>query len=780
MKKIIKGLCILFCFIFVINTSYGKENYGRINTKIEKIEAIDRQIQELMKQKSDLELMKKRVAESMTDVTKPVAEGYSPKIALVLSGGGAKGAAHIGVLKAIEKYKVPVDYIIGTSVGSIVGAMYAVGYTPEEIEKLVMSLDFQYLFSNEEKRDLKGVTEKIFAPERPLKITIDENNEINFPKGFVNGEYLYLEFKKIFSKVQNVKDFDKFPIPYRAVATDLNTGKEKIIKEGDIAKTLLMSMAIPSVIVPVEDEKNYYVDGGVTNNFPIVEALKEKADIIIAVDISADSEVITDKSNIISVVNKIATYQGDKKTQLQKDYADILIVPKVKKHNSLDFENIPALIEEGEKAGEHFAHIFENISDEERFNNYKLDSENFKNKNQSIKVENINIVGNKILDLRTVKSLKGRKENLTVEDINLWAEKIYNLSYIDRVFYDIDEEDITFYVKENRGKNFSAGVGYISEYGSIVNVDISGKDFGKINKDTTLSFELSKYPKAAIKNKSIYGVGDVQLIGGYSFSYGQSPVFFYKDGDNVSSYKMNIFDAQFSIGTSIFNDFLLGASIGYKNISSSYDSGEHIKFEDENLKNYTWGAWYLVYDKLDNSFFPKDGLYGKVTGFSGTGFEEDKKFTGYEYNLTVANPLTRRLSISGFLKGGKIDISNIGNSYEEMFKIGGARDIDTGFRTVGFYGLPYTGVMTDEYYSGGISLQYSIFRNIYVLGKYNILTYNSDNFFYQENKKFGDDYVNGYGAGIGWNTFLGPVEAVFTNNIDGNGALFNLYFGYTF
>lgn len=171
---------------------------------------------------------------------------------------------------------------------------------------------------------------------------------------------------------------------------------------------------------------------------------------------------------------------------------------------------------------------------------------------------------------------------------------------------------------------------------------------------------------------------------------------------------MNIFDAQFSIGTSIFNDFLLGASIGYKNISSSYDSGEHIKFEDENLKNYTWGAWYLVYDKLDNSFFPKDGLYSKVTGFSGTGFEEDKKFTGYEYNLTVANPLTRRLSISGFLKGGKIDISNIGNSYEEMFKIGGARDIDTGFRTVGFYGLPYTGVITDEYYSGGISLQYSI------------------------------------------------------------------------
>ena len=261
---------------------------------------------------------------------------------------------------------------MGTSVGSIVGAMYSVGYTPEQIEEVVLNLDFMNLFSNTEDRTLKDISDKMIYAERPIKITIDKNNEIHFPKGFVDGEYLYLEFKKIFAKADGIVDFDKLPIPYRAITTDLNSGKEVVINHGDLAKATLMSMAIPSVIVPVENHGKYYVDGGVVDNFPIFEALKEKADIIIAVDITADSEIITDKSNVISVINKVATYQGDERTQLQKKYADILVIPPVKNHNTLDFGALPALIEEGEKELEkHFAHIFKNIGNEKKFNEQK-------------------------------------------------------------------------------------------------------------------------------------------------------------------------------------------------------------------------------------------------------------------------------------------------------------------------------------------------------------------------------------------------------------------------
>lgn len=776
MKKYITGILLLF---FVSVFPVNAENYGRINTKDEKIQAIDREIEVLLKKKADLELLKKRINESKIDIEKPVPEEYRPKIALVLSGGGAKGAAHIGVLKALEKYKVPVDYIVGTSVGSIVGAMYSVGYTPEQIEEVVLNLDFMNLFSNSEDRTLKDISDKVIYAERPIKITIDKNNEIHFPKGFVDGEYLYLEFKKIFAKAQGITDFDKLPVPYRAVTTDLNTGKEVVINHGDLAKATLMSMAIPSVIVPVENHGKYYVDGGVVDNFPIFEALKEKADIIIAVDITADSEIITDKSNIISVVNKVATYQGDERTKLQKRYADILVVPPVKNHNTLDFGALPALIEEGEKAGEHFAHIFRNISSEEKYSEQKARAAALEAK--AVPIKNIRLEGAEVLKTKAVQSFKPKKDELTIEDINLWAQKIYNLSYISRVFYRVDGDTVVFDVKEDSGYKLMAGLGYVSEYGSIVSVDLDMPRMNKYNENYILNFEFSKYPKVMLKNKMTFGMGDFQFIGGYGMSYRMSPVFFYRDGDRVSAYNSNIFNAQIDIGTSIFRDYLAGISLGYKNVHSSYDSGERKTFKTDIIDSYTWGSWYILHDSMNRAFFPSKGIYSNVIGFTGIAVgESDKRFNGYSYKFEGMLPVAKSFSMGGFVKGGKIDTSNIGNSYEEMFKIGGVRDTNTGFRTVGFYGLPYTGIITDEYFSGGLTLQYELARNLYLLGKYNFLTYNSDNLFYQNNKKFGEDYHSGYGMGIGWDTFLGPVEAVFSNNIENDELLFNLFFGYTF
>lgn len=776
MKKYIMGI-ILTLFIFAVPVH--AEKYGRVNTKAEKIEAIDREIEELLKKKADLELLKQRISESRIDIEKAVPQEYRPKIALVLSGGGAKGAAHIGVLKALEKYKVPVDYIVGTSVGSIVGAMYSVGYTPEQIEEVVLNLDFMNLFSNNEDRTLKDISDKMIYAERPIKITIDKNNEIHFPKGFVDGEYLYLEFKKIFAKADGIVDFDKLPIPYRAITTDLNSGKEVVINHGDLAKATLMSMAIPSVIVPVENHGKYYVDGGVVDNFPIFEALKEKADIIIAVDITADSEIITDKSNVISVINKVATYQGDERTQLQKKYADILVIPPVKNHNTLDFGALPDLIEEGERAGEHFAHIFKNIGNEKKFNEQKEKAAALSN--SKIKIADVRLEGADVLKYEAVKSFKPKKEELSVEDLNLWAQKIYNLSYINRVFYRVEGDTVIFDVKEDNGYKLMAGFGYVSDYGSIVSVDVDIPRLNKYSENYILNFEFSKYPKIMLKNKMTFGVGDFQFIGGYGASYGMSPVFFYKNGDRISAYNSNIFNAQIDIGTSLFRDYLAGFSLGYKNIHSSYDSGERRKFDSENIDSYTWGSWYLLHDSMNRAFFPSKGTYSNVIGFSGISVgESDKRFNGYSYKLEGAFPLTKSFSMGGFVKGGKIDISNIGNSYEEMFKIGGVRDTNTGFRTVGFYGLPYTGIITDEFFSGGVSLQYEISRNLYILGKYNFLTYESDNLFYQKDREFGKDYYDGYGIGIGWDTFLGPMEAVFSNNIENDEILFNLFFGYTF
>ncbi len=147
----------------------------------------------------------------------------SPKIALVLSGGGAKGAGHIGVLKILEKYNVPVDIIVGTSAGSIVGALYSIGYSPDEIEEFMMTQEFDKLFSNSSDRPLKNISQKLLEKDGTLGISIDENNNIYFPLGIVNGEHIYLTFKKAFEKAERIKSFDDFPIKFRAIYTNINT-----------------------------------------------------------------------------------------------------------------------------------------------------------------------------------------------------------------------------------------------------------------------------------------------------------------------------------------------------------------------------------------------------------------------------------------------------------------------------------------------------------------------------------------------------------------------------
>ncbi|MGL5960769.1 MAG: patatin-like phospholipase family protein, partial [Cetobacterium sp.] len=181
----------------------------RVNSKEDKIKEIEKQLEEL-----DL---KRKNLESLKTVFLKSPKNTRPKVGLVLSGGGAKGAAHIGVLKTLEKYNIPIDYVVGTSAGSIIAAMYSVGYTPEEIEKTVTELQFFELFRNASNRDLEGIVQKTQSNKYPLTISLDKDFNLSLPMGVLNGEYIYLELKKIFSRAEGVKDFKDFPIPFRAM-----------------------------------------------------------------------------------------------------------------------------------------------------------------------------------------------------------------------------------------------------------------------------------------------------------------------------------------------------------------------------------------------------------------------------------------------------------------------------------------------------------------------------------------------------------------------------------
>lgn len=767
----IKKNLILHFFILMFSFSFS----DGVQSKAYKVDAINKAIEELKMQQTHLELLKEKIEGTDTDVTKkiPVSEGR-PKIAVVLSGGGAKGAAHVGVLKVLEKYQIPVDIIIGTSVGSIVGGMYSIGYSPNEIEKTILNLKFTSLLTNSKDRNLKNIEDKIENDKYPFTVSIDKNLKLSFPMGFLNGENIYLQLKEIFNRAENIKNFNDLPIQYRAITTDLQTGKEVIIREGDLALATFKSMAIPSFLEPIEDNGKFYVDGGVVNNFPIDVALSLGADIIIAVDISAEASKINEKSNLITILDKLATYNGNRKVDLHKRLADILIVPDVKDHDTIDFSNLSSLVDKGEKAAEKYGYILENLSYPEEFKEIKEKSL----KEKPILIKNIKLVGNEILTEEKVKNLMPNVNGnqFTRADLNDWTKRVYSVSYIERAFYEVDGDTIIFKVKEKDGININASLNYASNYGGSMNISATIPNFGLWTRNYTVKAEASSYPKVALNNLSFYELGRIKILTAASIGYEVDPLFIFNDGNKVSTYDSNTFKTTLSLGTAISNNVVTGLTLGYQDTDNKYSSGSKAYRDFHESYQTVSTGMYLYIDTLNKKNFPSKGNVLRFDGFNTQGVaSKDINYNGFMFSTDFYLPVTERFSMNLGISGGKTAGENIPNS--SLFKLGGLRDNDL---TFSFIGLPMMGRYTDEFYMIRGGVQYRLTDTFYLIGKYNMMTYSSDGLSFQKSYEIGDRRYHGYGGGIGWDTFLGPISLMLSNDLDSSSPLFEVYMGYTF
>ncbi len=759
----------LFFLSFCYSFSEG------VQSKDYKIEEINKVIEELKLQQMHLELMKEEIEKSNIDLSKKVNfSEQRPKIALVLSGGGAKGAAHIGVLKVLEKYQVPIDIIVGTSVGSIVGGMYSVGYSPDEIEKTVLNLKFNSLLTNSKDRNLKNIEEKIENDKYPFTMSIDKNLKLSFPMGILNGENIYLQLKDIFSRAENIKNFNELPIEYRAITTDLQTGKEVILSDGDLAIATFKSMAIPSFLEPVKDENKFYVDGGVVNNFPIDVAISLGADIIIAVDITAETSKINEKSNLVTILDKLATYNGNRKTETHKKLADLLIVPDVKDHDTIDFGNLNELVVAGEDAAEKYGYILANLSSPKDFKEMKDKAL----KDEAIQINKIKLEGNNILTLKKVNELKPSVKNrkFTKNDLNDWTKKIYSVSYIERIFYEVNDDTVIFKVKEKDGINIRASLNYASNYGGSMNIAATVPNFGIWTRNYTIKAEASSFPKINFNNVTFYEVGKFKLLGGASIGYETDPLFIYKNGDKISTYTTNKFIASLSFGTAISNSVVSGISLGYANNDNKYLSGDRDIYNFNENYQALFSSIYTYVDTLNERNFPSKGTVLRLEGFNSQDISgKETNLGGGMFSANFYTPLSEKFSVGFGVAGGKMRGEELPKS--SLFRIGGLRSSETAFS---FVGLPMMGRYADEFYILRGGIQYKLTDTFHLLVKYNMLTYSSDSLPFQDNYSIGDRKYHGYGGGIGWNTFLGPISLFLSNNLDDSSPLFEVYMGYTF
>lgn len=318
-----------------------------------------------------------------------------PKIGLVLSGGGARGLAHIGVLRALEKKHIPIDYIAGTSMGSIIGGLYATGMSTDDLEWVVKSINWDRVFKptadrKKQQYSAKQADKNYFVD---LELGLSKTGPLS-GKGFAGGQQLMLELQRIVGSIKT-QNFDDFPIPYRAVATDLNAAEPYVIDHGDLAMAMRASMAVPLVFGPVKHQGKFLADGGILDNLPVDVAKKMGADIIIAVNIASPLNTIDENSSVITVSYQSVDVALIQNTIQSLGLADIVIAPELNGLNAADFQKYKEFIAAGEKAVIKKSLVLDNLSLNKNDYLTSLDSRNVLIQEIPKKIEFVSFVGNK-------------------------------------------------------------------------------------------------------------------------------------------------------------------------------------------------------------------------------------------------------------------------------------------------------------------------------------------------------------------------------------------------
>jgi len=288
-----------------------------------------------------------------------------PKIGLVLSGGGARGFAHIGILKMIDSLQIPIDFIVGTSMGGIGGALYAIGYTGEELQDMAFQNNWMEILSDKPGRSLKPYFQKIEDGKYQVELGL-LGLVPTIPSGLIVGQRLSLLFSSLTFAYESVHDFDHLPIPFRCVAVDLNTGNEVVIKKGSLAQAMRATMAIPTIFSALTWGDSLLVDGGIVNNLPVDVVKKMGADLVIAVDVGDSPTEQRQINNIIDVFQQTLSIVGLEKWRENITLADILIQPDLTGFSIADFENdkIKSIIQRGDQAARENLDALEALKDD--------------------------------------------------------------------------------------------------------------------------------------------------------------------------------------------------------------------------------------------------------------------------------------------------------------------------------------------------------------------------------------------------------------------------------
>lgn len=774
-----KAICFFIIFLLVNafglaenEKSWKSENYVALeNENNRNLKSDNGNNEKESELKKDMDLknnenngIKKNLENKENDANrKNVINQEDKRIGLVLSGGTAKGLAHIGILKVLDEEKVPIEYVTGTSMGSIIGGMYSVGYTPDEIEEIAVSMDWMSLFNDKIERKDKGAVRNSIEDKNSTVIPI-KNFMPKLPSGAVGGKTASQRLNELFYGALGVEDFKKFPRKFAAVATDLESGEGVMIDKGSIATAIRESLSIPSVFAPIRDGKRLCIDGGVVRNLPVQDVKVLGADYTIGVNVG-DGFTKRDESkmNLIDVISDATTIAGRQEVERQIRMLDLYMKPDLEKFEAYDFLKVKDIIAAGEAVARANINEIRKLSNPELYEKLEEKRKEFRQTwKDEYNITGIVIDGNKKYTRAYFDKFFPKKlGTLTRLDMEKIVNNIYQNGDFTTVYYEVKDNDLIINVQEKPSDYLTLSGNINNEDLATVNVGFQGsKLINNTNVRYSVSGTVANEYGAKGRTTAELGKNSKAIIYG-EFEYKRDIIENQKYRNGYFSFENRKFKIGTGIGVEVYKNLLFSIGGGYQisDVEKHENNAENVR------KPFPYFEAKLNYDTRDSLNFATKGIYlfSNYTLANSKHANFNSLYAGGEINIPIGEKVTITPGIAYLTSYGK----DIPETYRP--KMGGIRTADNSLE---FAGMPADKIRGGSIFTGKLKAQYNLSNLVYLDTTYSRANISGKSY------SFGNDVKESYKFGIGVKALTIPIYFGFAK-VPGESWRYLLNFGYS-
>ncbi len=708
-----------------------------------------------------------------------------PSVGLVLSGGGAKGFAYIGLLKVFQEVGLPIDYIGGSSIGSIVGGLYAIGYHPDSIAKIVRSQNWDHLLKDITARKFVGYEEKEYGEKTIITLPIKEK-KITLNPSMYQGQEVNLLLNYYFSPAYKITDFHQLQTPFLCIGTDLFTGAEVILDKGYLPMAIRASMSIPAYFSPTDYLGYYLVDGGVVNNYPVKEVKDMGAQIIIGGDVQQGLYDTREELNsITAILDQMTSFYRVRANEIGDSLTDIKVGYKMD-YGMMDFDSYDSIIALGERvARSHYAEL-KALADSLNAIEYQPLKSFKAHPMDSLMVDDIIVRGNKKMPERYFTSFLSQEKNTKISTQSLQNDirLIYGSGFFEQVSYELENKDgktnLFLDIKEKGPGSLSAGVHFDIDYSA--SLILTGAFRNILGRNTKLFADLNLGMNPRLRVIYLLGLSGRAGLGVsteiYSFKFDT-----YKKDVKVNKIIFTDFKGSVFFNYSFHNRFNFRAGFDYEYFR--YRQDVHTDTVNNKFQEFSsYGTLFasLKADTRDRANFPTRGFTAILRGEYVMPLSKNwvsELFTNsaifyLAYDQSI--PLSGKFVLQPGLFGGALIRSDDSPPPQHAFALGGLCPANYVDQYRSFTGLDF--FQEDGYYSavGRLKLQYNLYKKLFLTLKTDVgaVTDYANELFKSAN------FIFGYGLTAGYDSFIGPIElSVMGSNIN-PGPTFFINLGFWF